>query len=299
MRLSTRLTAAMVALVLLTAIAIGVLTDRNIAAVILPHELNRIDALTRLAALGLEASVRNARADIVGFRSAVAVDGIVRTSLAGGVDPVDHTTLLQWRDRLAGRFVAELTSKLDYSQFRVIGIADGGREIVRVDRSGPGETIRIVPDNELQRQSDRDFFQRAMRLPPGEIDISEVVLDRERDVVVTPEVPTLRATAPIFAPDGQFFGIVIINVDLRPAFDRIRSARHEGGRIYVVNERGDYLVHPDPRREFGFERGKLFRVQDDFPEFAAMMSMTETPPRVIEDRSGERFGVGWQDVRLA
>lgn len=299
MRLSTRLTAAMVGLVLLTAIAIGVLTDRNLAAVILPHELNRIDTHTRLAALELEVSVRNARADIVGFRSAVAVDGIVRAALAGGVDPLDHTTLLQWRDRLAGRFVAELSSKLDYSQFRVIGIADGGREIVRVDRSGPGETIRIVPDNELRRQSDRGFFQRAMRLSPGEIDISEVVLDREHDVVVTPEVPTIRATAPIFTRDGQFFGIVIINVDLRPAFDRIRSARHEGERIYVVNERGDYLVHPDRRREFGFEHGKLFRVQDDFPEFASMMSMTETPPRVIEDRSGERFGIGWQDIRLA
>jgi len=42
MRLSTRLTIAMVALVLLTATAIGLLTYRNVETVVLPNGLERI-----------------------------------------------------------------------------------------------------------------------------------------------------------------------------------------------------------------------------------------------------------------
>jgi hypothetical protein len=135
MTLTTRLTLAMLALVLATATAVGLLTYRNIEAFVVPRGLSRIESHARLLALELEASVRGARADVLGFRSAVAVDGIVRASLAGGTHPPDGITLTAWRERLAARFVAELVAKPNYDQFRIIGIADGGREIIRVDRS--------------------------------------------------------------------------------------------------------------------------------------------------------------------
>src|SRR5687768_4822679 len=134
MRLSTRLMLAMVALVLASVAIIGAVTYRNLEAVVLPRALSGVEARARLLALDLEASVRGARADALGFRSAVAVEGIVRASLAGGADPANGITVAQWRDRMAARFVAELAAKPNYAQFRIIGIADGGREILRVDR---------------------------------------------------------------------------------------------------------------------------------------------------------------------
>src|SRR5215470_16677549 len=177
MKLSTRLMAAMVALVLLTAATIGLVTYRNIEAVALPRALARIDSHARVLVLELEASVRNARADVLGFRSA-AIDGIMQATL--GMHPFDSTMVHQWRDRLAARFIAELAAKPNYSQFRVIGSADGGREIMRVDRSGPDGAIRIVPEEELQRKGDRPYVMRAFRLPAGEVDISGVELNEER-----------------------------------------------------------------------------------------------------------------------
>ncbi len=289
----------MVGLVVLTAATIGLLTNRSIEAVALPRALAGIDAQTRFLALELEASVRGARADVIGFRSAVAVDGIVKASLAGGVHPHDGITVTQWRDRLAQRFVAELVAKPNYTQFRIIGIADGGREILRVDRSGQDGAIRIVPDAELQRQGDRDYFVRAVSLPPGEVDVSPVELNQEHGVIETPHVPVLRAAAAIHTPAGPF-GVVIINVDLRSGFSRIRSAAERmGGDIYVVNERGDYLVHPDPNKEFGFEFGKPARVQDDFPSLTLALTGDEAEPRVIRDRVGEQFGAAIAPVRLA
>src|SRR5258708_8285254 len=73
----------------------------------------------------------------------------------------------------------------------------------------------------------------------------------------------------------------------------------KGGQSYVVNDQGDYLVHPDPQREFGFEFAKPSRIQDDFPDLAGILARGDTAPRVIQDRAGRRFGIGVDMVRLA
>jgi PAS domain S-box-containing protein len=299
MRLSRRLALAMVALVLLTATAVGYLTYRNVEAFALPRGLDRIDTRTRVLAAELEASVGAARADVIGFSAAVAVEGIIRSRLAGGIDPIGGTSESVWRARMAARYAAELAAKPSYREFRVIGIDDGGREIVRVDRSGPGGAIRVVPDAELAPQGTRAFLTDTIKLGVGEAYISTITLSRGNGGVRTPHVPILRIGTPLHKPDGTVFGIVTINIDLRSAFARIRSAGREGARTYVVNAQGDYLVHPDPAREFGFETGKPERVQDDFPEFAQLLGQDNTAPRVLRDRSGADFGVGWRTVRLA
>jgi len=297
MKLSTRLTIAMVALVLFTATAIGVLTYRNVVAIALPRGLDRIDTHARVIATILEASLRGARADAIGFHAASAIETMAANSNGG--DPAARAIEAESRRRLALRFVAELTAKPNYAQFRVIGVADGGRELVRVDRSGPGGAIRVVPDDELQPKGEPDYFKTTIALPPDGIYVSPINLNQENGAFEIPYAPTLRTAAPIYAPGGKPFGIVIINVDLRPVFGRIQADLLESAALYVVNEAGDYLLNPDPSREFGFEFGRPARVQDDFPAFAGLLAGKDTPPQVMSDRTGARFGVGWDSVRLA
>jgi PAS domain S-box-containing protein len=294
MRLSTRLTVAMVALVLLATTAVGVLTYRNIAAFALPRALDRIDTHAQLLGGELAASVRGARADVIGFRSSNAVIDIMTAHLNRGIDPAAAATEAEWRRRLGLRFAAELSSKPNYHVFRYIGADDGGRELVRVERTDPGGPPRIVPDSELQPKGHRDVFKQAIRLPPGGVYVSPVDLNTE-----TPRIPVLRVATPVHTPDGRPFGIVVISVDMRPALARIRSTPTKGGRSYVVNDQGDYLVHPDPNREFGFEFAKPLHIQDDFPEFSQILATGDTAPRVIQDRAGARFGIGVVTERLA
>ncbi len=167
----------------------------------------------------------------------------------------------------------------------------------------------IVPDrearharfrtDELQRKADRPAFKETIRLPAGEVYVSPVELNQENGAIETPHVPVLRVATPLYAPDGRPFGIVIINVDMRPAFARIRTAANGGRQGYVVNDQGDYLLHPDPGREFGFEFARPARIQDDFPDFAEILAAGAAAPRVVEDRTGHRFGVGIVSLRLA
>ncbi|MGH6726826.1 MAG: PAS domain S-box protein [Pseudolabrys sp.] len=289
----------MVALVLVTAAAVGLLTYQKVAELTLPGALERVDTHARLLSVELEASLRAARADAAGFRAALGVKDIMMASLRGRTDPSAAASETEARRRIAARFVAELEAKPDYSQFRIIGIADGGRELVRVDRMGPGGVIRVVRDGDLQRKGDRDYFKQAIALPPNAIYVSSIDLNREDGVSETPHVPTLRTAAPIYTPDGKAFGIVIINVDLRRSFARLLSLKSQDSKLYLVNDAGDYLLSPNPDRDFAFDFGKRFRIQDDFPVFANLLSSETTNPRIVTRHDGEQVGIGWKAVRLA
>jgi len=295
MRLSTRLTVAMVALVLLATSAVGVLTYHNIATFVLPRALDRLSTHAKLLAAELAASVRGARADAIGFRSSTAVIDIMTARLRRGTDPAAEATEMEWRRRLGQHFAAEMVSKPNYHVFRYIGIDDGGRELVRVGRASPGGPPHIVPDSELERKGDRDVVKQAIRLQPGEVYVSPVELD-DAD---TPRIPVLRVATPVQTPDGQPFGVVAINVDMRPSFDRIRTGAIARGQSFVVNDQGDYLVDPDRTREFGFEFGKPAHIQDEIPDFAQLLKAGASAARVFQDRAGRRFGMAVEMVPLA
>jgi PAS domain S-box-containing protein len=299
MKLSTRLTIAMVALVVLTAAAVGILIYRDIEAVTLPRALNRLQLETELLAVRMEAAVSSARTDVAGFRSAIGLNKIVQASLSSD-GMADGVPLADWRARMASRFAAELAAKSNYSKFRIIGVANNQWEVVRVDRNGPSGAIRTVLDSGLQTKGDRDFFRETLSLPDGGIFVSPVDLNQDHGVIETPHVPTIRAATPIYTPDGHPFGIVIINVDLRPVFDQVRQgAQDPGGGIFLVNDQGDYLIHPDRAREFGFEFGRRERLQDDFPQLEAAVKSAQATASIVRDRQNERFGAAIASVSLA
>ena len=297
--LSTRLALAMVALVLFTAAAVGVLSYHNIESSVLPRALERTKTHVHLLASEFKGYMRGAYNDVLGFRAAVAVHNIILARLNGGIDPQGSTTEAEWRQRLALRFRAELAAKPEYYQFRMIANDDGGREIIRVDRSGMDGAVHTTPDSELQRKGDTEYFKKALRLPPGVVYVSPIELNRENGAIETPHVPVLRFATSLQAPDGQPFGILIINVDMRPAFAGIREAMRPGRDIFIVNERGDYLVNPQPNREFGFEFGRPVRLQDDFPALAHALEANEASSEMISDAAGERLGVAVVPVSLA
>ena len=109
------------------------------------------------------------------------------------------------------------------------------------------------------------YFQETVGLTPGQIYVSPLDLGRRNGLIEQVHRPTLRIATPIFADDGKLFGLFMINVDMRRAFDRIRSSAWPGETIYVVNRQGDYLIHPDRSREFGSHARQAYRLAGRFP----------------------------------
>jgi PAS domain-containing protein len=170
---------------------------------------------------------------------------------------------LDWDDELADLFQAFLASRPWYFQVRLIGVRDGGRELVRVERSGAG--IVRTPVNALQQKGHRDYVQQALDLERDALLLSPIDLNRERGEISEPKTPTLRGVRPVFDDDHRVLALVVINVAMQPVFEAARALLDPDSALMITNANGDYLFHPDPERTFGFDFGTPHRVQDDIP----------------------------------
>ena len=298
MTLATRLAAAMILLVALAVSAVGWLSYRNLEQALLPRVLDRIETHSRFVATELESHARNGPSEIATFQGLEAVGGVMRARLNGGIDPTDQIPESLWRERLGGRLAAQMALRSVHS-LRLIGVEDGHREIVRVDRSGPDGAVRIVPESELRRVGDEPYFRDTIGLAADGIYVSHVELKADNGVVETPHLATLLIAKPVVAPDGRPFGIVIINVDMRPALDRVRSSVRPGEDVYVVDGRGAYLLHPDPTREFGSQLEKPNDWRSDFPTLASSLGATRSIAKLLPERGPHPDAIALAPVLLA
>ncbi|MGO3929645.1 ATP-binding protein [Rhodopseudomonas pseudopalustris] len=290
LNLSTRLTIAIVPLVVLTAASVGYLGYRNLATVAIGRTLAAIDTTATSRAIELASLVKNVRADVTAFRAAIGLGEMTTLSRNPSLQTTRGWTLAEWRAGVGQRLAGELEAKPDLLKYRLIGLADGGRELVRVERQRNG-AVRVVPDEELQRASERDLFAQAINVAEGKSIVSPVELDQDHGATTKPHVPVIRVSAPVFGPDGTQFGLIVAHIDLRAAFDRVTGLAQQGRVVYVINNNGDYLLHPDKTREFGFELGRPARIQDDFPALVEAIAKNRERTSIVEDRNGTPFGV--------
>ncbi|MCB9497136.1 MAG: response regulator [Fibrobacteria bacterium] len=182
------------------------------------------------------------------------IQGLARAKLQHGLDQAENSSTEMWRNRLIRIFQAYVQTNTEIMQLRLIGLDEGGKEIVRVDRID-GKIV-VVPDDSLQRKADRDYFQATLPLASGEVHMSELDLNVEHGRIQVPFTPTLRASTPVRAPDGSLFGMVVVNLDARPMLKEFRQDFAPPYQIYLCNAHGDFLSHPFPEREFGTQRGQ-------------------------------------------
>ena len=277
---------AMVTLAIATAAGVSLLIMSKLDAALVPTQLQILGLHADARVKSLEMATQGVRADISTLSRGISISGILRADAAGGIDPVDHLPLADWRDRLAHRLLDELALKPWYYQIRLI-TADG-QEFVRVERGPDGP--RISPDAALQSKAKAVYFQEAMKLAAGDIYVSPIELNREHDVIETPVVPVIRFAIPIFRADGRRFGIFVTNLDLRAFFAPIRSVPPLNGDVRIIDSNGNYVLHPDPAREFRFEYGESSRLTDDFPELG-QVRLDTAGQWLTRDRNNQLVGI--------
>ncbi len=84
--------------------------------------------------------------------------------------------------------------------------------------------------------------------------------------VEEPHIPTLRAATPVYDQHDKLFGMVILNLDFSRILNRLASSIATNRFLYITNTEGNFLVHPDSRKNFGFDLGKSYRIQDEIPD---------------------------------
>ncbi len=298
MKLSLRLTLAMVGLVVVTAVATQWLADRRLVSVFLPAELARLDGSARSAVASLDDRVSDAARALEGFTNSAALEGMMRARAHRGVDPQTGVRGAQWKQALEHRFEAEMESHSVYVQFRVLDGADG-RELVRVDRSGPGGGVRVVPGEELQAKTERPYFRRAMAAPPHQVVVSPVELERDNGRILQPPVPVVRVLLPVSSSSGRPPAVLAINLSMTALVADLPPPSLAETRTYLVNASGDFLFHPDSSRAFAFEFGRRYRLADEFPSLAGVSDSARFAPVIARDRQGRSMGVAVARADLA
>ena len=214
----------MIALVAIAVSAVGWLSYRNLEQALLQRARDRIETHSRQVATDLEYYAASATGDVAGFRSAVALHGLIRARKAGGIDPIDGVSEKTWRDRIASRFAAELEAKPSYAMFRIIGVDDEA-----ASWSASTATDRTARFGSSRKRACRSeaiatTSRKRSGSVPRQIYVSPLDLGRLNGQIEEVHRPTIRVATPIFASDGKPFGIFMINVDMRRAFDRVRSS---------------------------------------------------------------------------
>lgn len=293
MKLHTRIGIANVALVVLATVGVAVLTYLSIERSLVSAELNSLEESADQVVQRFMDQIESTRDEVVALSVTPPVQGLIRARQAGGVDPNGGSTEQQWKDRLGTIFIGYLNAQNDYLKIRYIGIEDQGREIVRVDRNGPGGSSRRCPENALQQKGDSAYFIEAMASGSGEVYISPLELNEEYGVIQSPHIPTLRLAVKVSDESGEPFGLVIVNLDLRTVFVHSTQIPITASRVYLINEQGDFLYHPDPSQTFGSEFGNPGRAFQQFPSLRGIIATQLGQSKVIRNSNKEKIAAGF------
>lgn len=209
----------------------------------------------------LQEGIRNTEQSVRFLAATQAVSDVVQAEM--NRVPVDE--LAKRRRQLAQLFAAYARAHPQCLQLRLVGLADSGREVVRVNRNG--DSVQVVPKSGLQKKGDRGYIQKGAHLAPGQLYLSPINLNREHGRVQVPHTPTLRAVEPVFAANGARFGMVVVNANVGPTLKRLQRNLIDGAQLFLTNKSGVFLVNPDPAKTFGSDLGQPFRQE------AAMASL--------------------------
>jgi len=182
-----------------------------------------------------------------------------------------------WRRQMEQDFLIFSSAHPSYYQVRYLD--ERGQEIARVDTRN-GRTI-IIPEDQLQDKSDRYYFIEGGKLPPGDIYISPLDLNREYGQLEQPSHPVVRYVTPIYRDDA-YLGVVVVNIEGNALLAFVES-QDSPGKLVMTDQDGYYLAHPDPAKQWGgptdLNTGES--VVQDYPEVSEA---------VLSGKSGDAIG---------
>ena len=225
---------------LLTATSITSLYYYKTTEQTIENELSSISTETSLLAPLLLSEFHDLREDIQALHETV---GFLENSSHDAITPPQ-------KKQLQTIFKSVIAQKKNYIQVRYIGLADDGREIVRVDRDG--DDITIIPDEKLQKKSQETYFQDALTLPKGNIYFSAINLNREHGKVQVHYLPVIRVISPIYDRADKMQGMLVINASYENILTNFISQLKLNRDMYVINENGDYLLFKQASQTWDF-----------------------------------------------
>ncbi|MEM8804690.1 MAG: methyl-accepting chemotaxis protein [Cyanobacteria bacterium P01_G01_bin.38] len=200
--------------------------------------------------------------DVLFLSRSASIQGMIRASASEDIDPDTGLSTQEWQNEASQTFIALAESKSRYQKFRYID--DEGNEIVRVEKDNDRRSqARIIQDEDLQNKSDRPFFNETIQLQIGEVAISRIGLQNERQRITQPFQPVLQYSTPVGIENSR--GILVADVFADEFIDLVDDAL-SNETVLIIGSQGSYVSHPDESKEWGFDLGRdRSNFQEDYP----------------------------------
>ena len=288
----TRLVALLVTFVAIIAIGIGAIYFEGTEQLLVENAISELEGEALLFEADLDAVISQLESDVQLLRNMPPASGIVRSRENGGIDPLDSSTEEQWMNRYEHIFEETIRGRPYYTQLRLIGVADRGKELLRVERSG--ESVVVIPEELLTPKEDRPYFYPTLGLPEGEVYISQIDLNREglnADIQI-PYTLVIRAAMPILDEMGEPVAMVMINANFSRMLEDVANQVASERVLYVATQTGSYLLNPDNSKLYADDLGHDQRIQQDFPALSEMGRSARNHITVVADNQdgGEILG---------
>jgi len=209
----------------------------------------------------------------------IAADALVLSTMPSVADEAAHDDGApernETRDRLAQVFASFIEQHPEYLQVRLIAQRHYGLELIRIDRESGG-TMR-VRQGALQEKGQFAYVFDTLALAPGRTYISPITVNHEHGAHAAEGKPTLRIGTPVADEHGNAVGVVVIDVDLASLLRLSQADLPDDYQVYLANEWGDFLVHPDPSQTFGFDKGRRVFMQDTFAATKPLFAKSTAP----------------------
>lgn len=236
-------------------------------------ELNRLHQETQLLVPRFNFILQELSNDIMTISTMPPIPGIRRSLKNGGIDAIDGSSVSLWIERLETIFHSFMTTKPYYTQMRYIGVADNGRELVRVNRVG--DKFEDVKGDKLQSKGDEFYFKEALTLEKGQVYFSPVTLNRENGVISEPRQPVIRVLIPLHTVAGEYYGMIVINADYDLLFEGILNNLSADKQLLIVNNDGDYVVYDHHGKESGLKYEGAGQAEKSVMEFIVQSEADE------------------------
>lgn len=251
--------------------------------------LKDISADISSAAINVRDRINVQNKDVLFLANLPPIQGILRSQNKANYDQQDKSTYLQWVKRLESIFISMLRNKPEYIKLRYID--KNGQEQLVVGREG--ENIIVFSGEQLQNKAHRTYFKETLKLDSGSVHLSEINLNREHGEISKPYQEVLRSSATVYNEvSGEIAGLLIITAEVGRELRKIQSEfQTENSDIYITNDRGGYLSHPDSSKSYGFDLGKRYRIQEDIPQLAKLFLPDNKDTNIIlqpKDIAGEQ-----------
>ena len=216
----------------------------------------RLLTATRVLARQLSVGLDNASRDVLMVAQHPGTLGLLQTW--------ESQTPNSRGSTMAALFDTILHTHPEYFQMRLIAAADHGAERVRVDRSDEG-LLRVF-EEDLQEKGHYPYVMETLRLPAGAVYVSRASINHEMGAHAGRHSPSLQVATPVYDAQQQALGLIVVNIDLARLFKQLAADLPDTLSLYLSNSQGDFLIHPDPKQAFAFDRGQRALVQDAFPD---------------------------------